>query len=302
MIILNRRRSVFLRAVGLVPIAMPVVFAMVLATQVHAQTEAAISAGNPTEFDVATIKSSDPDLVADRVGLNRDEFIATGETAKWLIKFAYNRSFGSDQQITGGPSWIASAKFDVVAKENDETIAKMRGLTVEQQMAVIRPMVQALLADRFQLKVHHETKELPVYALVVAKGGMRMKPSEDAAVFSPSPGEARGHSFAMRGRGQLQGGGATTEELSNMLSIQPEVTGRIVVNKTGLTGKYDFMLKWMPDSGSAIANGFGSSTSPDSSEPSLFTAIQEQLGLKLEAQKSPVDVIVIDSIEKPSPN
>jgi uncharacterized protein (TIGR03435 family) len=295
MVKLNRRKSMLLGR----PLLMPVVFAMVLVTQVQAQTEAAISAANPTEFDVATIKPSDPNLVADRVGLDRDEFMATGQTAKWLIKFAYNRSFGSDQQIAEGPSWIASAKFDVVAKENDETIAKMRGLTVEQQMAMIRPMVQALLADRFQLKVHHETKELPVYALVVTKGGIKMKPSEDSAIFSPNPEEARGHSFAMRGRGQLQGGGATTEELSNMLSIQHEVTGRMVVNKTGLTGKYDFMLRWTPDTGSTMANG---STSPDSSEPSLFTAIQEQLGLKLETQKSPVDVIVIDAIEKPSPN
>jgi uncharacterized protein (TIGR03435 family) len=271
----------------------------VLATRVHAQSEAEVPAANPTEFDVATIKPSDPNLVADRVGLDRDEFMATGQTAKWLIKFAYNRSFGSDQQITGGPSWIASAKFDIVAKEGDETIAKLRGLTVEQQMAVIRPMVQALLADRFKLKVHHEMKELPVYALVVANGGMKMRTSEDGVVFSSNPEEARGHSFAMRGRGQLQGGGATTEELSSMLSIQPEVTGRMVVNKTGLTGKYDFMLKWTPDTGSSIANG---STAADSSGPSLFTAIQEQLGLKLEAQKSPVDVIVIDSIERPSPN
>jgi len=298
MVKLNRRKSVLLGAHGWMPVTMPVVFALVLATQVHAQTEAAISAANLTEFDVATIKPSDPNLVAEKVGLDRDEFIVTGQTAKWLIKFAYNRSFGSDQQIAGGPSWIASAKFDIVAKESEEAIAKLRGLTVEQQMAVIRPMVQALLADRFKLKVHHEMKELPVYALVVAKGGIKMKP-EDAAVFSPNPEEARGHSFAMRGRGQLQGGGATAEELSSMLAIQPEVTGRMVVNKTGLTGKYDFMLKWTPDTGSSMANG---STSPDSSEPSLFTAIQEQLGLKLEAQKSPVDVIVIDSIETPSPN
>ena len=298
MVKLNRRKSVLLGAHGWMPVTMPVVFALVLATQVHAQTEAAISAANLTEFDVATIKPSDPNLMAGMVGLDRDEFIATGQTAKWLIKFAYNRSFGSDQQIAGGPSWIASAKFDIVAKESEEAIAKLRGLTVEQQMAVIRPMVQALLADRFKLKVHHEMKELPVYALVVAKGGIKMKP-EDAAVFSPNPEEARGHSFAMRGRGQLQGGGATAEELSSMLAIQPEVTGRMVVNKTGLTGKYDFMLKWTPDTGSSMANG---STSPDSSEPSLFTAIQEQLGLKLEAQKSPVDVIVIDSIETPSPN
>jgi len=298
MVKLNRRKSVLLGAHGWMPVTMPVVFALVLATQVHAQTEAAISAANLTEFDVATIKPSDPNLVAEKVGLDRDEFIVTGQTAKWLIKFAYNRSFGSDQQIAGGPSWIASAKFDIVAKESEEAIAKLRGLTVEQKMAVIRPMVQALLADRFKLKVHHEMKELPVYALVVAKGGIKMKP-EDAAVFSPNPEEARGHSFAMRGRGQLQGGGATAEELSSMLAIQPEVTGRMVVNKTGLTGKYDFMLKWTPDTGSSMANG---STSPDSSEPSLFTAIQEQLGLKLEAQKSPVDVIVIDSIETPSPN
>ena len=299
MLKLNRRKSVLLNAPLLMPAAMPVVLAMVLAAQVYAQTDAAISAANPTEFDVATIKPSDPNLMADMVGLDRDEFIATGQTAKWLIKFAYNGSFGSDQQIAGGPSWIASAKFDMVAKESDETIAKLRGLAVEQQMAAVRPMVQALLADRFKLKVHHEMRELPVYALIVAKGGIKMKPSEDVAVFSPSPEEARGHSFAMRGRGQLQGGGATTEELSNMLSIQPEVTGRMVVNKTGLTGEYDFMLKWTPDTGSSMANGLASA---DSSEPSLFTAIQEQLGLKLEAQKNLVDVIVIDSIEKPSPN
>src|ERR1700678_1863629 len=98
MVKLNRRKSVLLGAHGWMPVTMPVVFAMVLATQVHAQTEAAISAANLTEFDVATIKPSDPNLVAEKVGLDRDEFIVTGQTAKWLIKFAYNRSFGSDQQ------------------------------------------------------------------------------------------------------------------------------------------------------------------------------------------------------------
>ena len=182
MVKLNRRKKVSLGAIGLMAIVMAVVFDPVLATQVQAHTDA-----NSTEFEVATIKPSDSNLAVGRVALDRDEFVATDQTLKELIKFAFNLSFASDQQISGGPSWIASAKFDVVAKEDGEIIAKMRGLTIEQQMAVLRPMVQALLADRFSLKVHHETKELSVYALVVAKSGIKMKLSEEGASLLSQP-------------------------------------------------------------------------------------------------------------------
>ena len=163
-------------------------------------------------------------------------------------------------------------------------------------------MVQELLAERFKLKLHHETKELPMYAMTVVKSGVKMTPV--AAVPVPADGAApakpQGSGIRGMGRGQLQGMNTTPDLLANVLGSQPEIGGRMVLDKTGLTGKYDFMLKWTPDAGMAGAVDAGAV--PESSGPSLFTALQEQLGLRLDATKGMVDTIVIDSVEMPSEN
>ncbi len=137
-------------------------------------------------------------------------------------------------------------------------------------------MLQAILIDRFKLKIHHETREQPIYTLEIAKGGPKLTPVD-------KPG---GMGW---GRGQLQMHGASTDRLAFVLS---DILGRVVVDKTGLTGKYDALLTWTPDEMQATADA----------GPTLLTAIQEQLGLKLQSAKGPVDTIVADQVEKPSEN
>ena len=174
-----------------------------------------------------------------------------------LITYAYDlRAF----QLSGAPGWIETDRFDVLAKSQDGP-------------ALAREKARALLAERFGLTVHHETKEQTVYLLTLAKGGSRMKVSADT-------GPQRG--IYREGAGQAQGFAATTAVLAGM-------TDRAVIDKTGLIGKYEWTLEWSPDA-------------EDVTRPSLFTALPEQFGLKLETGKGPVDVIVIDHINRPSQN
>ena len=164
-------------------------------------------------------------------------------------------------------------------------------------------MLLPLFVDRFKLKYHHEVKELPLYALVVAKNGPKLTESKPA---DPSSKEGARH-MMMIGRGSLDAQGASIETLTHMISMH---VGRTVIDKTGLTGTYDFKLTWTPDEGAGpMMKGPGGgppggdgAPPPDAGGPTLLTALQEQLGLKLESQKGPVDVIVIDHIDPPSPN
>jgi uncharacterized protein (TIGR03435 family) len=162
-------------------------------------------------------------------------------------------------------------------------IIRVEPLTFEQR----RTMFQQILADRFKLVAHHETRELPIYQLTIGKNGSKLKESapDDPASTKPS---RKGIMFGP-GRGKVT---ATGGSLSMFITALSRQLGRIIVDKTGLTGRYDFTLEWTPDDAAPS----------DQSGPGIFTAIQEQLGLKLEPTKGPVDVIVIDHIEKPSAN
>ena len=254
-------------------------------------------AGAPA-FDVATIRPSDLNKPGASLMISADKFETQNQTLKSILKFAYN--LGAEQQISGGPAWVGSAKFDIVAKEDAETVAAVNKLLKEQRGKPVRLMVQNLLAERFKLKVHHETKELPLYAMTVAKSGVKMTLAAVEPVAADGTTARRGSGISGRGRGQLQGMNTTPELLANVLGSQSEIGGRMVLDKTGLTGKYDFMLKWTPDAGMGGTGDAGAS--PEASGPSLFTALQEQLGLKLDATKGMVDTIVIDSVEMPSEN
>ena len=249
-------------------------------------------------FDVASIKPTNPDTQGGFIrfmpggGLNM-----TNIPLQAMITFAYDVR---DFQVSGGPGWVGTERFDVMARpehavaESLEDVAKMtdgQRKTVRDQMA---ERLRALLADRFQLVVHKETKEQPIYALVMSKSGAKLK---EAKVVE---GARQGMSM---NRGRLEAMAAPMEMLGATLS---NVTGRPVVDKTGLTGKYDFVLEWTPDAGAdARAQGFGdgiNEPAPAPGGPTIFTALQEQLGLRLESQKGPVQNIVIDRVEKPSEN
>jgi uncharacterized protein (TIGR03435 family) len=211
-----------------------------------------------------------------------------------------------DFQIVGGPNWLATDRFDIVAKPPD-------GITGPEQ---IRPMMRALLADRFKLVAHNETREMPIFSLVVARADGKLGPKlSDAKVdcearFAaarrggppsafPAPGQPIECGF-MIGPGNMNVGGMPMLELARSLS---PMVGRIVIDKTGLKGRYDFQMTYAPE-----GRGFGPGPGPGGAEPppvdpntpSLFTALQEQLGLKLESERGPVDVVVIDRIEQPT--
>jgi uncharacterized protein (TIGR03435 family) len=249
-------------------------------------------------YDVATVKPSDPNRPPDEDDIGYDSktgvFNAVNQSLKEIIKFAYDLSVGTDQQISGGLKWVSSEKFDIVAKPDSGTTSLLQKLTGKERTQQIRLMVQTLLEDRFKLRVHHDTRVLPVLSLSVDKKGLKITPSKMEADAKRWEG--------IRGRpGQLEGKACEIALFANVLTALPEVGGRLVLNRTGLTGKYDFMLKWTPDS-TLGPSSIGSAISPDDSAPSLFTAIAQQLGLKLEATKGSVDTIVIDSVAMPSPN
>ncbi len=253
-------------------------------------------------WDVSTVKPSSPDARGSMFQITPDGIKITGMPL-WM---AVREAFGlENDRLLGGPGWAKTTNFDIEAKVAPEDAPKLKALKMEQR----RQMMVALLAERFGLKYHHETRDLPMYELVVARGGAKMQASKpDPAGPDQGPGPAPSperHMLMMRGRGHIESTGTGMSGLVRLLSGQ---LGRTVVDKTGLTGDYDFKLDWTPDEmASAITKGGNpapgdNSSTPDSAGPSLFTALEEQLGLKLEATKGPVDVIVIDQLEQPSAN
>jgi uncharacterized protein (TIGR03435 family) len=268
-------------------------------------------ATNPT-FDVASVKPNKSGSMRTRIMFQPGgRFTADNITLKMLIRLAYNvQNF----QITGGPSWIDSDKYNIEAKATGEPEEEMRNMTEEQRKASMdrrRMMIQALLADRFKLTLHKESKDAPIYALVVAKSGVKIKelPPEEKKDDGPKDMDKPDAKHPMRGgmrmgRGELSGQEIKLSFLADALSNE---VGRKVIDETGLKGDYTFELKWTPDeSHDAGVRGPGgpgdAPPPPDANGPSVFTALQEQLGLKLDSKKGPVDLLVIDQAEKASEN
>lgn len=242
-------------------------------------------------FEVSSIKPNKSDDMRVMLRITPDGLSAIGVPAKFLIEFAYNIK---DFQVSGGPGWIDSEKYDIDAKMDESNIEAIKKMPRDQAVEQRRLMLQSLLADRFKLKVTHSSKELPVYALVVAKSGPKLSQAADTS----APAGAGPKGQLRFTPGELTGTGISISGLANQLSRE---LGRNVVDKTGLTGNYDFTLRWTPEQ-PAAPGAAGDAPPPDSSGPSIFTAIQEQLGLKLESQKGPVELLIIDSIERPSEN
>ena len=235
-------------------------------------------------FEVATIK---PDKSGSGVLMfnnTPDGIQVRGFTAQMLIRAAYGYD---DDRISGGPNWIKSDPYDIEAKVAGADVPALSKMSTEQR----RLMLQPLLAERFQLKVHRETQVRPIYQLIVAKSGLKLKPSSPAV-----PGEASQPKMQM-GRTQLSAQRFPMTLLVQWLSLH---AGRTVVDKTDAAGTYDFELQWSSDQGSGSASGgLEEPASAQGAYPSLFTALQEQLGLKLEPAKGPVETMVIDNIQKP---
>jgi len=231
-------------------------------------------------FDVASIKPSDP--AARRMSLDSlsgGRLTARSVSLSWLVQFAYHLE---SYQISGGPGWMLTSRYDVTARVADSTAGEDK----------VRQMAQALLADRFALKVHIESRELPVYKLVNVRQGKDLhKVAACAAPECPV--------FDMSIGGQLTAYGVTMEDFAHVLT---DLTSRPVRNQTALAGQYDFHLSWTPDDATPGAIGPRGSPAPDQTLASVFTALTEQFGLKLQSDKGPVDIYVIDHAEKPSEN
>jgi len=255
------------------------------------------------KFDVASIRPhKDPGPGFWR--FNSDGISVRNQPIETLLRWAFDVE---DDRIIGAPSWAKSNRYDIEAKVTPENAAKVDALNREARRAMLIP----LLAERLNMKYHREARELPTYALVRAKSGTKLRNSnpEDftdraGSPFSGTPPkgiDTRGGMEVSQGR--IVSHDTTIVMLAKMLSPQ---LGRTVVDKTGLTGRYDYTLQWTPDnnvpSGAADTSGDVHATDADAAGVSLFTAIQEQLGLKLESEKGSVDVIVIDHIELPSAN
>jgi uncharacterized protein (TIGR03435 family) len=222
------------------------------------------------QFEVAVIR---PNLSGASAGTSFEVFEGgrlkiTNEPVKLLIRAAFQLQ---NAQIAGGPSWLETDRYDIEAKT---------GRPEKPKPGQLSPQLQSLLASRFNLKFHRETRELTVYALVVAKDGPKLK----AKVEGESTGMA---THGGQSKSQVVG---TAVPMATLAAYLGNRLGRIVVDKTGLSESYSFTMEWAPDQAS------------DSSSPSLTTALREQLGLRLESQKSPVEVLVVDSLQKPSEN
>jgi uncharacterized protein (TIGR03435 family) len=250
----------------------------IFACHLPGQTPASAPSGTPTappRFQVATIKPSLPEE-SRTMQIQGNRFATTDTSLVDLLKYAYGLQ---EQEIVGGPKWLKTQKFDLVG--DPETQAR-------PSSDEFKKMVQNLLADRFHLTAHRETRDLSVYEIVVAKSGPKLTRSTRPPDGPPTVGYSPGG---------LAVGNATIADLATFL--QRFVTDRPVFDGTGIIGKYDLSLRWTPDDAQTEP---GRQTDDNNTFPGFFTAIQEQLGLKLQEEKRPAQVFVIDHLDVPSEN
>ena len=234
-------------------------------------------------FEVATIKLSRPDeSLSIQVSPGGRQFTATNASLRELITFAYEIH---PRQVTGGPAWLETEKYDLVAR------ADVEGMPSYKQL---RTMLRKLLADRFQLNFHREQKELTVYTIVPGKTGPKLTSSDGDPNGLPSLG--------FRGLGSLYARNANMSDFAGLM--QTLVLDRPVVDRSGVSGRYDFTLNWTADESQFGGRPGQAPHRPANADvpPDLYTAIQQQLGLKMESARLPVEVLVIDRVEKPSDN
>jgi uncharacterized protein (TIGR03435 family) len=272
-------------------------------------------------FEVASVKPNASGQNMISIGIQPGgRFVATGVPLKMLITQAYRIR---DFQIIGGPGWISSDRWNIEAKAEEGSIPPRTGPADPTTPDPIALRLQSLLEDRFQLKTHRETRDLPAYELSISKSGSKVKFSEDQGPFKPpdpgetpkplqmiKPGGPPPRGSVMMRMGNLEANGI---EFSNFVQMLSSQLGRTVIDKTGIKGRVDVKLQWAPEMSQptaasrfvppeAMPAGAVPPAASDPSGPSIFTAVQEQLGLKLESTKGPVEVFIIDSVEKPSEN
>ena len=321
---------------------------MLVAALILAAVPLASQTAQKPSFEVVSVKPSPPmgsGPIRIGGGAQGDRFFMASATLRMLLQMAYQRAsntpLSGQMQIIGGPGWMESDRYDVQAR------ADCSGGAIPRER--LQLMMQSMLEDRFQLKAHLETRELPIYNLVVAKDGPKIKLSDDqtplpfmaagpprpcdststaAAPPAPPPPPPGGRGFPFdpgspRPRGSVMMSSsltgmtlqATAMPIANLVGLLQQQLGRTIVDKTDLKGLFDFKLTYSPEGLSDPLFGRGGSLPPPGGAPagpspvpaaadpvpSIFTAIQE-LGLRLESSKGPVEVLVIESVQKPTEN
>ena len=261
---------------------------LLLAAQAFAQSTPAPAAqppatqqqsAKPFAYEVVSIKPSNPKSNGSGMRSTPGSFAWTNTPLASLIKGAYEVII--DSQLVGLPNWAREDGYDIAAKADQDTAESLNNLPRKERRKEEQRMEQSILADRCQFKAHEETKELPVYELVIAKSGLKMKdaPPDEPGSETMRSGQMAVHAMSIE---TIVDGFAGTD-------------GRLIVDKTGFEArKFDFELKWTPEEQRATAS--------DDAPPSLYTALEEQLGLKLIPAKDPVRVLIVSHIERPSPN
>jgi len=292
------------------PIVARVIAAFLCAATVWAQSPPATNTN--LKFEVASVKPNTSGDGRMMIGVQPGgRYTATNMPLRLLIRNAYGIQ---DFQLVGAPDWADSERFDIIARAEHDIGPPIPG----GPPSPIQLMLRSLLEDRFKLALHTEKRELPIYALVLArpdgKLGPQLQPTKtDCSALSgargrggpppdpppPAPGGGRPACGVRMMPGQLAAGGFPIGLLAQQLSQSAQ---RVVVDRTGLTGNYDFDLKWTPDQLPQGAPPGAPVPAIDPNGPSLFTAVQEQLGLKLESTKGAVEVLVVDHVERPTPD
>lgn len=258
-----------------------------LASQSWAQSSAQDTAAVAPSYATVSIKLDKSGLQWQGLKLGPGELTVKNETLQMLIRHAYQVE---TDQIDGGPSWLYSEKYDVQARVDKSAVENLQRLAPEQADLEQRQMMQAFLADHFKLAVHRDTRAVPVYDLVLAENGPKLQQS------LPGDADAQGRVIQV-GNGHITGREVPIATLASLLSEQ---LGHTVVDKTGLTNHYDVTLEW-PASGDG-QQGTEDSSSIESSKAAIFAAVAEQLGLKLEPHEVPMEILVIDHVERPAQN
>ena len=283
---LSLSRKLLLGAAGLAAIAVPMFAGLSFADWSLAQSQAVDFGNRQVKFEVASIKPSSPEEQGDSWNSTGSVFSVKNYDLRRLIREAYGLK--SDAQVLGGPAWMDRQRFDIQAKYDDADLEALQTMTGEQKYREAGLALQSLLADRFGLKLQRDTRTVPIYALVIAKGGPKLRP------LPPDPGAGspkteRGNSVVER-IGHMTAKAIPITSLAERLTLMPDCD-RVVLDRTGLTGDYDLKLDWTEENGKEVP--------ADAQYPGLFTALQEQLGLKLEPQRGPVAVVVVETVSEP---
>ncbi len=259
-------------------------------------------------FDVVSVRPTNPNQDLGRGSVSPDSYRAERTTIKQVLAYAFG--LGYDKELANAPSWITNDHFDIQGKLDEEQVASLRKLSRDDRDVQMSLMVQSMLVERFHLTYHFETRELPLYLLEIAKGGLkcprdttskpaiadpsnpRFRWSEAPAPPPPPPGwhpPSPSEQKVLMQSLHLRTKGWPFWLIVATLSHQPELQGRPVIDKTGLEGAYDCEMNW-------------SQAESDGTGQFFFTAVRDQLGLTLHPSKGPVEVLVIDSISQPSEN